>query len=175
MGKVWRTSGVAQPHTSTRSCRGPKRPISPSSSPPNLSWSSISKPPRRSGSRSRNHCWSEPTRSSNERSVMDRRAFITLVGGSILAAPLAVESQQPAKVPRLGYLVVAPLSETPSPERAGFLSGLQELGWIEGKTIAIEYRSAKWNTELLDDLAEELVRMKVDIILAAGAGPAVGA
>src|SRR5262245_24685872 len=106
---------------------------------------------------------------------MDRRAFIAIMGGSIRAAPLAAGAQQPAKIPRLGYLVLAPLSETPSPERAAFLAGLQELGWIEGKTIAIEYRSAKWDTELLDDLAEELVRMKVDIIVAAGAGPAVGA
>src|SRR5437870_12682573 len=90
-----------------------------------------------------------------------------------LASP--AEAQQPAKIPRLGYLVVAPLSDTPSPERAAFLTGLRELGWIEGKTIAIEYRSAKWNVELLDDLAEELVRMKVDIILAAGAGPLIRA
>src|SRR3989475_7738015 len=88
---------------------------------------------------------------------------------SVALAPPA-EAQQPAKIPRLGYLVVAPLSDTPSPERAAFLTGLRELGWIEGKTIAIEYRSAKWNVELLNDLAEELVRMKVDIIVAAGAG-----
>src|SRR3989449_6760385 len=88
----------------------------------------------------------------------------------VFAAPLAADAQQQAKIPRLGYLVLAPLNETPSPERAAFLAGLRELGWIDGKTIAIEYRSAKWNVELLDDLAEELVRMKVDIIVAAGAG-----
>ena len=92
-----------------------------------------------------------------------------------LLAPLAAEAQPPAKIPHLGYLVLAPLSETPSPERAAFLEGLRELGWIDGKTVAIEYRSAKWNVELLDDLAEELVRMKVDIIVAAGAGPLVRA
>jgi putative ABC transport system substrate-binding protein len=86
----------------------------------------------------------------------------------LLAAPLAGAAQQPGKIPRLGYLVIAPLSETPSPERAAFLTRLRELGWIDGKTIAIEYRSAKWNVELLDDLAKELVRMKVDIIVAAG-------
>ena len=99
---------------------------------------------------------------------MDRRAFIAMVGGSIFATPIAAEAQQPTKIPRLGYLVVPPLSETPSPERAAFLAGLHELGWIEGKTIAIEYRSAKWNVELLNDLADELVRMKVDIIVTAG-------
>src|SRR5215831_6463088 len=99
--------------------------------------------------------------------MMDRRAFITVVGGSILAATLAA-AQQTGKVPRIGYLVLAPLAETPSPERAAFLAGLRDLGWIDGKTIAIEYRSAKWNVELLDDLADELVRMKVDIIVTAG-------
>src|SRR5712692_3966442 len=94
-------------------------------------------------------------------------AVVFVVG--LTLAPLAAEAQQPAKIPRLGYLVLAPLSETPSPERPAFLAGLRELGWIEGKTITIEYRSANWNVELLDDLAEELVRMKVDIIVAAGA------
>jgi putative ABC transport system substrate-binding protein len=79
-----------------------------------------------------------------------------------------IAKAQAAKIPRVGYLVLAPLSDVPSPERAAFLAGLHELGWIEGKTIAIEYRSANWNTELLDDLAEELVGMKVDLILAAG-------
>src|SRR5438093_4892491 len=88
---------------------------------------------------------------------------------SLVLAPLAA-AQQPTKLPRIGYIVLSPMSETPSPERAAFLTGLRELGWIEGKTIAIEYRSAKWNLELLDDLAEELVRLKVDIILAAGGG-----
>src|SRR5262249_40376087 len=87
----------------------------------------------------------------------------------------AAEAQQIAKIPRLGYLVLAPLSETPSPERAALLDGLRELGWIEGKTVAVEYRSAKWHAELLDDLAEELVRMKVDIIVAAGPDPLIRA
>src|SRR3989442_3016792 len=91
----------------------------------------------------------------------------------VFAAPLAADAQQQAMIPQLGYLVLAPLSESPSPERAAFLAGLRELGWIDGKTIAIEYRSAKWNVELLDDLAEELVRMKVDIIVAAVAPPRV--
>src|SRR5262249_44836008 len=103
--------------------------------------------------------------------MMDRRAFIAMVGGSILVAPLTIGAQPPAKIPRLGYLVLAPLSEIPSPERAAFLAGLRELGWIEGKTITIVYRSAKWNTELLDDLAKELIGMKVDIIVAAGPHP----
>jgi putative tryptophan/tyrosine transport system substrate-binding protein len=60
-----------------------------------------------------------------------------------------IAEAQAAKIPRVGYLVLAPLSDVPSPERAAFLAGLRELGWIEGKTIAIEYRSANWNTELM--------------------------
>src|SRR5262249_44901951 len=95
--------------------------------------------------------------------VMDRRAFITVMGGSIAGVPLVSDAQQAAKMPRLGYLLLPPLSETPSPERAAFLAGLRDLGWIDGKTIAIEYRSANWTVELLDDLADELIRMKVDI------------
>ena len=77
-------------------------------------------------------------------------------------------AQLPAKIPRIGYLVLSPLTEPPSPERAAFLDGLRELGWIESKTVAIEYRSAKWNPELFEDLAEELARLKVDVIVTAG-------
>jgi putative ABC transport system substrate-binding protein len=99
---------------------------------------------------------------------MRRIGFAVVLTVSLVLAPHAAETQQTAKIPRLGYFVLAPLSETPSPERAALLDGLRDLGWVEGKTIAIEYRSAKWHPELLDDLAEELVRMKVDIILAAG-------
>src|SRR5262244_4129662 len=106
---------------------------------------------------------------------MRRIGLAVVLTLSLALAPFGTEGQQTGKIPRLRYLVLAPLSETPSPERAAFLAGLQELGWIEGKTITIEYRSANWSVELLDDLADELVRMKVDIILAAGGGPAVGA
>src|SRR5215831_3751630 len=63
--------------------------------------------------------------------------------------PSAGDAQQTGKVPRIGYLVLPPLTEPPSPERAAFLDGLRELGWVDGKTIAIIYRSAKWNPELL--------------------------
>jgi len=63
----------------------------------------------------------------------------------------AAEAQQPTRIPRIGYLVLSPLSEAPSPERAAFLDGLRELGWVEGKTVAIEYRSAKWNPELFTE------------------------
>jgi putative ABC transport system substrate-binding protein len=99
-------------------------------------------------------------------------AVVLIVGLGLLPP---AEAQQSSKTPRLGYLVLAPLSDTPSPERGALLDGLRQLGWVEGKTIAIEYRSAKWNVELLDDLAGELVRMKVDVIVATGGGAVIRA
>src|SRR5438093_885039 len=94
--------------------------------------------------------------------------LIGLVLALGLFLPLSAEAQQARRVPRIGYLVLSPLTDRPSPERAAFLDRLRELGWIEGKTVTIDYRSAKWNPELFDDLAEELVRLKVDVIVTAG-------
>jgi len=100
--------------------------------------------------------------------MLMRRIGLVLFAAVLLLTPCFGDARPPASVPRLGYLVLAPLSEPPSPERAAFLDGLRELGWVDGKTIAIVYRSAQWNPELFDDLAEELVRMKVDVIVTAG-------
>jgi putative ABC transport system substrate-binding protein len=83
-----------------------------------------------------------------------------------LAAPLAADSQRPAKMPRVGYLVVTPLADPPSAERQAFLQRLRELGYEEGQNITIVYRAANWNRELLPDLAEQLVDLKVDVIVA---------
>ena len=96
---------------------------------------------------------------------MDRRAFLCglMVGG--IGTPLAVEAQT-TRVPRIGYLVLSPLVDPPSAERQAFLNGLNDLGYIEGKNIVIQYRSANWNRELLPDLATELVNLKVDVIMA---------
>ena len=96
-----------------------------------------------------------------------RRIGLAVVFALNLAiTPLAVEAQPTGKVPRIGYLVLSPLADPPSAERQAFLSGLHELGYIERQNIAIEYRSAKWNRELLPDLAHELVDLKVDVIVA---------
>ena len=91
----------------------------------------------------------------------------------IIAAVLAVlsvapsaQAQRPEKVARIGYLVLSPLVDPPSAERQAFLDGLRELGYVVGRNVAIEYRSANWNRELLPDLAEELVGLKVDVIVA---------
>jgi putative tryptophan/tyrosine transport system substrate-binding protein len=100
--------------------------------------------------------------------MLMRLAGLVLFAAVFLLVPRPGEAQTSAPIPRLGYMVLAPLTEPPSPERAAFVDGLRELGWVDGKTIAIVYRSAKWNPELFDDLAEELVRMKVDVIVTAG-------
>ncbi len=84
----------------------------------------------------------------------------------MLAHPAA--AQPPGKVARIGYLLVSPLALTPTPERQAFLDGLRELGWEEGRNLHIEYRAANWNRDLLPDLAEELVTLKVDLIVAVG-------
>src|SRR5438874_12824124 len=84
----------------------------------------------------------------------------------LLAAPLAAQAQRPANVPRIGYLVLSPLAPSPTAEREAFLQGLRELGYVEGKNVVIEYRSAAWTRELLPDLAAELVRLNVNVIVA---------
>src|SRR5439155_27032393 len=81
-------------------------------------------------------------------------------------APIAAEAQGPARIPRIGYLVLSPLVDPPSAERQAFLDGLRDLGYVVGRTLIIEYRSAAWSRELLPDLAAELVELKVDVIVA---------
>src|SRR5262249_37045321 len=99
---------------------------------------------------------------------MDRRVFLSTVALNFMVAPLAVEGQRAGKVARLGYLLLAPLTEKPSAERQAFLQGLREIGYDEGRNVIIEYRSAAWNRELLSDLAAELVARNVDVILSPG-------
>jgi ABC-type uncharacterized transport system substrate-binding protein len=97
---------------------------------------------------------------------VERRGFI--VGTlSLLAAPLAPEAQQAGKVPRIGFLGVTSLS-TISARIAGFRQGLRELGYVEGSNVVIEYRWAEGKAERLPDLADELVRLKVDVIVTGG-------
>ena len=99
-------------------------------------------------------------------SGMRRREFITLLGGAAAAWPLAARAQQPAKVPRIGFLFYG--SPGPSPELDAFRQGLRELGYIEGQNIVIEYRFASGRVERLPELATELVRLKPDVIVTPG-------
>lgn len=93
---------------------------------------------------------------------MDRRRFI--VGGVVaLAAPFAAEAQQAGTAYRIGVLDIVPESANGANLRA-FRQGLRELGYVEGRHFAIEYRSADGRTERFPDLASELVRLKVDVM-----------
>jgi putative ABC transport system substrate-binding protein len=85
----------------------------------------------------------------------------------LTTAPLA-DAQQPTKIPRVGYLATVSLSAIPTRIEA-FRQGLRELGYVEGKNISIEYRFAEDRPDRLPGLAAELVRLKVDIIVTAGA------
>jgi len=85
---------------------------------------------------------------------------------ALLAAPLGADAQQPGKVPTIGYL--AQFSGAAAPPSAGitaFLEGLRDLGYVDGKTIAIEYRYTEGKSDRLPELAAELVRLKVDLIV----------
>jgi putative ABC transport system substrate-binding protein len=105
---------------------------------------------------------------------MKRREFITLLGGAAAAWPLGVRAQQAGKLPTIGYLG----SATPATQGqwvAAFVQRLRELGWIEGRTIAIEYRWAEGRTERAAEIAAELVRRKVDVIVTSGTAVVVAA
>jgi putative ABC transport system substrate-binding protein len=96
---------------------------------------------------------------------MRRREFISLLGGATVAWPVAARAQQ--KLPTIGFLG----STTPSAMSqwvAAFMQRLRELGWIEGRTVAIEYRWAEGRGERFAEIAAELVRLKVDVIVTAG-------
>ena len=105
---------------------------------------------------------------------MDRRAFFGVVTGGLLAAPLATDAQQAAKVARIGYLATGGAA-TPR-LREAFRQGLRDLGYVEGRNSVIEYRDAEGKSERLPALAAELVALKVDVIVAAaGTPPALAA
>jgi len=96
--------------------------------------------------------------------VMDRRAFLTAITGSVLAAPLAAEAQEPAKVHQMGYLSYGSPAEAANRVRA-LRIGLREHGYVEGKSINLVFRWAE-TAERLPELAADLVRLKVDLIFA---------
>src|SRR5215469_10727863 len=98
---------------------------------------------------------------------MRRRDFIALLGGTAATWPLAAGAQPSAKLPTIGYLGTAVPSAW-SPWTAAFVQRLRELGWIEGRTVAIEYRWAEGRSERYIDIAAEFVRLKVDVIVTVG-------
>jgi len=108
--------------------------------------------------------------------VTTRRAFLRTLAGGLLAAPLVADAQQPAgKVYRLGYLSVGSGTSTYLRPVEAFRQGLRELGWVEGQNIVIEYRWAEGRVDRLPGFAEELVRLKVDVIAASPTPAALAA
>jgi putative ABC transport system substrate-binding protein len=95
-----------------------------------------------------------------------RRHVAILLDALILAAPVTSFSQQPAKVPRIGYLQPAAPQNNSSPFLEDFRQGLRDLGYIEGKNVQLEIRWGEGKLERLPVLAAELVGLKVDVIVA---------
>jgi putative tryptophan/tyrosine transport system substrate-binding protein len=95
---------------------------------------------------------------------MRRREFIALIGGAAVAWPLAARAQQPGRVYRIGFLWHGPDEFLDALE--AFRQGLRDLGYVEGRNIVVEYRWAEGKPERMREMAEELVRLQVDIILA---------
>jgi putative ABC transport system substrate-binding protein len=102
-----------------------------------------------------------------------RREFITLLGGAAAALPIAARAQQ-IKNARIGFLgLVSPSSH--AARVAALRAGLRDLGWVEGRNIEIEFRWAEGNYDRLPGLAEELVRLNVDVLLTHASSGALAA
>jgi len=99
---------------------------------------------------------------------VERRAFLGAVAGGLLAAPLGAEAQQAGKVYRIGFLRGGP---PPESYLDAFQQGLRERGYVYGQNVVVELRATDGSVDQLPQLAEELLRSKVDVILAS-AGPA---
>ena len=95
---------------------------------------------------------------------MRRREFITLLGSAAAAFPLAARAQQAAKQPVIGFLGPSTPTAT-SQSVAAFVQRLRDLGWIDGRTVTIEYRWAEGRSSRAAEIAAEFVRLKVDVIV----------
>jgi len=105
---------------------------------------------------------------------MTRRAFIRGLAGAVMLPPMAADAETPAKARRIGLM----MSTTPvaaSHIVAAFADGLRELGHVEGKNVVFEYRWAEGKPERFAEMAADLVRQKVDVIVASSQAPALAA
>jgi putative tryptophan/tyrosine transport system substrate-binding protein len=105
---------------------------------------------------------------------MKRREFLLLGGGAAVVWPLAAKAQQTGNLPTVGFLGAT----TPSAQSqwtAAFVQRLRELGWIEGRTIAVEYRWSEGRTERAAEIVAEFVQRKVDVIVTSGTGMVLAA
>ena len=106
--------------------------------------------------------------------MIGRREFMTLLGGAAATWPMAARAQQPGKLPTIGFLGAT----TPSAQSqwtAAFVERLRELGWIEGRNVAIEYRWMEGRNERVAEIAAEFVQLRVDVIVVQGTAAVVGA
>jgi putative tryptophan/tyrosine transport system substrate-binding protein len=107
-------------------------------------------------------------------SHIGRRTFLAALGGAAAAWPLAARAQQPGKLPIIGFLG----ANTPSVQSqwtAAFVQRLRELGWIEGRNVAIEYRWAEGRFDRSPEIIAEFIRLKVDVIVTHGTANVVAA
>jgi putative tryptophan/tyrosine transport system substrate-binding protein len=105
---------------------------------------------------------------------MRRRDFIAIIGNAAIGWPLGARAQQPAKLRTIGFMGSGTASSQ-SEWTAAFLQRLHELGWSEGRNIAIEYRWAEGRSERLAEIAAEFVRLKADLILTHNTPPTLAA
>ena len=106
----------------------------------------------------------------HEKREMKNKITILTLCAMLFALCVSAEAQQLGKIPRIGFLSGAPLSSIESRVDA-FRQGLHDLGYVEGKTIVVEWRSAEGKSERLRLLADELVNLKVDVMVVAGGEP----
>jgi putative tryptophan/tyrosine transport system substrate-binding protein len=101
---------------------------------------------------------------------MDHKIVVVALSAMLLAFCVPAKAQQPTKVARIGYLNDSPLGSFPKIRAEAFRQGLRELGYEEGKNIVIEWRYGDGKQDRVSDRAAELVRLKVEVIVTAGAG-----
>jgi putative ABC transport system substrate-binding protein len=101
---------------------------------------------------------------------LERRTFMAIISGGLIVLPVAMAGAQPSeKMPRIGYLTPGSVSDAGRQRRLeAFRQGLRELGYIEGRNIAIESRWAEGKYDRYPALAADLVRLKVDVIVVVG-------
>src|SRR5262249_37237673 len=116
------------------------------------------------------HCMNDPQPEGHMASHIGRRKFLATLGGAAAAWPLAARAQQQGKRPTIGFLGAEATAW--SAYITAFAERLRALGWIEGRTIAIEYRWSEGRPERVAEIAAEFVRIKVGVIVTNG--PCVG-
>jgi putative tryptophan/tyrosine transport system substrate-binding protein len=109
----------------------------------------------------------QPATNRSKQAGMGKKVVGFLLASLVLVSVRLAEAQQPKKIPRIGFLC-APSPVTVSARIEAFRRGLRELGYIEGQNVVVEYRYAEGKLDRLPDLAAELVRLPVDVIVAAG-------